>query len=604
MKMKMVFRLPTLALCLAFLLFGLSCSVGDGTPPAQIEDLSFDPLNRILSWTAPGDDGNSGKATIYFVRYLEDTQVAEILGVPSLDGVPFSDIEQAVQNNFDIATQIPDFQSPDVAGSPQSFLPPRLDISGTINYYYAIRTNDEVGNSSRPSNVVEVNTILSPVQYLSTEQGTCLGASVTGGNFDAGLDDDNIPFNDIAIGDPCVGRVYIFFGRQDITEGSMGSIDVSEADVTIIGNASDQFGASVAGIVDFDGNRDAQELVIGAPGFDSGRGKVYVVFGSSALPSVIDLINGSESRIEITGENPGDNFGFSVGDGDGITDGRGVFLAGAPNALANTGKAYVFKGRNLNIDGPNSAGDAQAVYTGQAQGNLFGFDVAGVGEVDNNNRDDLGVGAPGANKAYVIFGKSNVQSQDLSVDLTDVVILEQSGAAGFGTSLSGGDVDDDGEGLSDVVVGAPGANNDTGSVFLYSGQAIDDANQNGTMPASSTVFQGTNEGDLFGQSVQVYDFVTPVVETRDRSTATVLDLQITNADVGVGAPGTETGTFYLFFGRDNLPATVAASNAEVIINANMGQTGLGLNVSFIGDVDGDLIEDIGLGGDGFGQIEF
>ena len=87
----------------------VSCTVGDSTPPGTIEDLIIDTVNRLLNWTAPGDDGNSGRATIYFIRFMDDTQVAEILGIPNLDNVPFSEIQDTVINNFGVATQIPDF---------------------------------------------------------------------------------------------------------------------------------------------------------------------------------------------------------------------------------------------------------------------------------------------------------------------------------------------------------------------------------------------------------------------------------------------------------------------------------------------------------------
>ena len=156
------------------ILFTIACSVGDDTPPATIRDLNSNELARLLEWTAPGDSGNSGTATIYFVRYDDQDQVAEILGVPNLDGVPFLVIEEAVRNNFNDATQIPDFQQPDVAGTPQSFVTPRLDTSGETSYFYAVRTNDEVGNSSQPSNVAELTTPFQSVKYVSNEPGSCI----------------------------------------------------------------------------------------------------------------------------------------------------------------------------------------------------------------------------------------------------------------------------------------------------------------------------------------------------------------------------------------------------------------------------------------------
>ncbi|MEM7007997.1 MAG: hypothetical protein AAF462_02575, partial [Thermodesulfobacteriota bacterium] len=149
------------------IIFAVSCAVGDGSSPGNITDLTSEQLSRNLNWTAPGDKGNQGQATIYFVRFYDNVEVAEILGVPNLDGVPFIEIEQAVRNNFNRATQIPDFQQPDVAGTPQNFVTPRLDTTGEMSFFYAIRTNDEVGNSSAPSNVAEFTTPFQSLKYVS-----------------------------------------------------------------------------------------------------------------------------------------------------------------------------------------------------------------------------------------------------------------------------------------------------------------------------------------------------------------------------------------------------------------------------------------------------
>ncbi|HVY56158.1 MAG TPA: hypothetical protein VHC46_10425, partial [Thermodesulfobacteriota bacterium] len=373
--MKLARRLKSLYLFTfvsIFVLSIVSCAVGDSKNPGTISDLTIDELTRLLEWTAPGDNGNKGTVTIYFPRYYTDQQVADILGVPNLDGVPFNNIQNAVINNFKNATQVPDFQEPQSAGNPESFLSPRLDITGNTSYFYSIRSNDETGSSSNPSNVAELTTPLQNVRYVSSDPGSCVGQSVAAGNYDgetivqnvciidtdsgscdgSGQDTD---INDIAVGDPCLGKVYIFYGQNDLTNNGNSVIDVSLADVTIIGNAADGFGASLATANSLNSASDAQELVIGAPDFNNGTGKVYVVLGSKDLPSVIDLINGSEEHIEVEGENPGDNFGFSVSNGGGVTNGRAVFIVGAPFYNSSTGRAYVFKGGDLDKKSVNQA---------------------------------------------------------------------------------------------------------------------------------------------------------------------------------------------------------------------------------------------------------
>ncbi len=592
------------------ILFIVSCAIGDGTPPATITDVSSVEVSRLLNWIAPGDDGNKGRATIYFFRYYDNQEVAEILGVPNLDGVPFLVIEEAVRDNFSNATQIPDFQQPDVAGSSQSFLAPRLDLSGELTFFYSILTNDEVGNSSQPSNVVELTTPLQSVKYVSDEPGSCLGDSVGSGNFngDETFNNNNNNFNndinnfisDYAIGDPCLGRVYIFFGQEDLTNDGSTVIDVANADVTVIGNADDMFGASLAGIPDFDNDVRAEELVIGAPGFDNNRGKVFVIFGSRDLPSVIDLSDSSVERIEVVGENVGDNFGFSVADGSTVTNGQGLFLVGAPFFGSDTGRAYVFRGGGLKKDEEVPATDAGATFTGEGPGDLFSFDIENVGRIRKNSFDEIGAGAPGIGRAYVILGQDNINSKDLAVDTSDVVILEGSADDSFGISLSGdGDIDEDGEERDDVIVGAPDSNMSTGSVFLYSGDDIDNSFQDGTITPVETEFTGISPGDMFGASVSVIAQLNFEQEKRKRDTATVLLLQTINADFGVGAPGTANGNVYIFFGQTDFPATVSASNADAELVGEAGESNFGSLVQGIGDVNGDVFEDFAAGGTEF-----
>lgn len=595
---------------LALILLITSCAIGDDTPPATITDLTSDVITRILNWTAPGDNGNSGRATIYFPRFLDDEQVAEILGVPNLDGVPFLEIEAAVIENFDDATQVPDFAQPEPAGSPDSFLTPRLDTSGETSYFYSIRTNDEVGNSSKPSNVVELTTPLQDIRYINQEPGSCVGVSVTSANFNGDLEDDgddfqNLEINDIAIGDPCVGKVYIFFGQNDLTEDGSTVIDVSNADVTVIGDPDDEFGASLANTPDFEGDVRADELVIGAPEFDGGRGKVYYVFGSRELPSVIDLINGDVDHLEVVGENPGDNFGFSVQNAAGILNGSGVIIVGAPFFNASTGKAYVFKGPDLEENVENPASTATATFTGQSAGGLFGFSLALLGRIDTNSRNEFGIGAPGLGRAYVIQGRSDLQSRDLATDTTDVVILEGSAEDEFGFSISGnGDIDEDGEGIPDVIVGAPGTDMDTGSVSLYSGEVLREAFQDGTEPTVETEFTGSNPGDMFGFSISVLPNFTPEIVEKQRDTAIVLEFEVSNADFGVGAPGSPPGTAFVFFGRDDFPAAVSAGEADIILTGGESDSDFGIVFEGLGDVNGDQLDDFGVGGGGFMQIDY
>jgi FG-GAP repeat len=94
--------------------------------------------------------------------------------------------------------------------------------------------------------------------------------------------------------------------------------------------------------------------------------------------------------------------------------------------------------------------------------------VSGAGDVDGDGLDDLIVGALNAFQSYVVFGKADAAP----VELADVAAGQGGGFAlngasgGGGYSVSGaGDVD--GDGLDDLIVGAPRADPNG----RYSGQS-------------------------------------------------------------------------------------------------------------------------------------
>jgi hypothetical protein len=614
-------------------LFSGSCdtgiSIGDDEGPSTIEDLNFDLATRLLAWTAPGDDGNSGRARVYDIRFFQDTEVAELLGlsVDKLDTVPFSEIQEKVQDNFSEATQLLDEPEPDKAGTPENFLITRLDTLGTRRFFFVMEARDEVGNSSSPSNVVEGTTPLAFAEFRNSATESCFGEAIGSGDFNG----DGT--NDIAVGDPCLGRVYVFLGGNNLikrlAEGGQ-FFDVASsgiADVTIIGNAGDMFGAAVTGIGNFEGD-SADELAIGAPQANGGKGKVFIIFGKRKnLPSTIDFTNGAQADLQITGENIGDNFGFTIVDGTGVIGEKRVILIGAPGANSQRGKLYLFRAQD--IESNASASNARAIFIGENTGDMFGFSIDQTGNFNDDKFDDFAVGAPGAGKVYVIFGDKGISGQkDLLVNKSGVVIIQGNPEDNFGFAISGGeDIDDvdvenrDGTERPDLFIGAPGSNMSTGSVFFYSGEDIESAKTTGTSPSFTTEFTGENPGDSFGASLSVIRDLNPEIDKDKESEGLILVLKPTNSDFAVGAPG--ASRVYLFFGRSNFPSSVGAGEANIILPLPQDpppSEEFGSVVVNLGDVTGDsrrdgrriiirrnsleFLEDLAVGGLGFIRVEF
>jgi hypothetical protein len=87
-----------------------------------------------VEWTAPGDDGNSGTATTYQLRY----RTTAISGTDTLSW-------------WNAATTVPNLPAPRVAGSTESMVV--RGLNRTLTYYFILRTADEVPNWSGFSNI-------------------------------------------------------------------------------------------------------------------------------------------------------------------------------------------------------------------------------------------------------------------------------------------------------------------------------------------------------------------------------------------------------------------------------------------------------------------
>jgi len=119
----------------------------DDVPPGMIANLAASgpgSNHMVLSWTATGDDGGSGTANSYDLRY----STAPI-----------------VEANFAAAMRAGNTPAPAVAGTPETMEVRGLD-AGTM-YYFAIKAIDEWGNAGLISNLASAMTLPPPVANLA-----------------------------------------------------------------------------------------------------------------------------------------------------------------------------------------------------------------------------------------------------------------------------------------------------------------------------------------------------------------------------------------------------------------------------------------------------
>ena len=129
----------------------------DTTAPAAISNLAATPsttsgTNVTLTWTAPGDDGNTGTATTYDIRYSSSI----------ID----------TDTKFNSATQCTGEPAPKAAGGSETFTV--TGLTEGITYYFAIKTGDEVPNWSPLSNSPNAKPSVAPaaITNLATSSPT------------------------------------------------------------------------------------------------------------------------------------------------------------------------------------------------------------------------------------------------------------------------------------------------------------------------------------------------------------------------------------------------------------------------------------------------
>jgi len=112
--------------------------VEDLVAPADVTSLAAtaNTTNAVtLDWIATGDNGNTGTAFLYDIRYS---------------------VEPITEENFETATQVENTPSPAEAGSPETFIVENLDFSTA--YYFALKVRDRQFNYTGLSNVVQAST--------------------------------------------------------------------------------------------------------------------------------------------------------------------------------------------------------------------------------------------------------------------------------------------------------------------------------------------------------------------------------------------------------------------------------------------------------------
>lgn len=330
--------------------------------------------------------------------------------------------------------------------------------------------------------------------------------------------------------------------------------------------------------------------------------------GLTAAPALAqdrDLADGSDLRFDGVAER--DLTGSAIAGGCDVNgDGRDDAIVGAFGAdedeRAGSGAAFVqFGGEDPAVRDLAAPGSTGFRLRGGMRDSA-GFQVGCAGDVNDDGRDDVLVGAfgAGANErsvsgtAYVVFGKADTADVDLTA-LGDGGYRIDGAAAGdrVGIAVDGvGDLNDDG--LADVIVGANGADNNSrsgsGSAYVVFGKRGTAAIDLASLGERGFRIDGTAAGDQAGFSVSDAGDVNG-----DGSPDVTIGAFLADPQGRANA-----GAAYVVFGRGAGGGTVdladPGDDGFELSGAAPGDR-TGTSARGAGDVNGDGRDDLLVGGD-------
>jgi len=312
-------------------------------------------------------------------------------------------------------------------------------------------------------------------------------------------------------------------------------------------------------------NDSSRDLIIGAPGVGGVTGRVYIIFNANNKTGSQNL---SVADATISGATAGDGFGSMAAAGNILNlenaNPRNLLVA-APQAQGGRGVVYLFAAGFA----AGSYTTANAAYTiVGAPGDQLGTALA-TGDLNNDGRREIIIGAPGNNRVYIINGSAGLSgTRQLESQPADMTLT----AAGFGASFASGDVT--GEGIYDLIVGSPVQN----AVFVYKGKA-------GGISAGPDIYFSGLPGENIGSHIRLGDLDNDGIR----------DIQI-GSPTSDGPSGTrpDSGSIYVMWGASALASRAFASSlADVTIFGEAAGQQLGTFFNY-GDINRDTPDDLAM----------
>lgn len=291
---------------------------------------------------------------------------------------------------------------------------------------------------------------------------------------------------------------YILFGSQTPFPAVMATSSFDGTNGFALEGSGLAFSVDGAGDINGDG---VDDIVIGGHGGFRMPNRGYVVFGSSSgFPSSLQLdeLDGTNGFALSPNNSEFGTRGSVSGAGDVNGDGIDDIIVGdysvAPSGGYLDGESYVVFGSTSEFPATVELSDLDGEDGFILQGeynSISGWSVSGAGDVNGDGVDDIVIGAPDyffeggfpyTGQAYVVFGSKNGFPTPLDLGSLngengfkvrgdcDVFPGECGSRDRAGDSVrAAGDVN--GDGFSDLIIGAPEAHDNTVEAYVIFGSA-------------------------------------------------------------------------------------------------------------------------------------